>query len=263
VKEVEITRTFGDRDDDQSKSKLDALNAEIETLKDLDHPHIVQYLGYERTDKTLSIFLEYVPGGSVGRCLKKHGRFEESVIRSLIRQTLEGLAYLHAQGRLHRDLKADNLLLDLDGVCKISDFGISKHAKDVYANDHYTLAGTIFWMAPEVIQSRKEGYSAKIDIWSLGCVVLEMFAGKRPWSDSEAIGAMFKLGNERKAPPIPDDTIEYMSTDAKDFLDKCFTIEAADRPTAATLLTHPFCACDSSFNFSESKLGKAVRFSHK
>jgi serine/threonine protein kinase len=102
VKEVEIIRTFGDRDDDQSKSKLDALNAEIETLKDLDHPHIVQYLGYERTDKTLSIFLEYVPGGSVGRCLKKHGRFEESVIRSLIQQTLDGLAYLHAQGRIHR-----------------------------------------------------------------------------------------------------------------------------------------------------------------
>ena len=65
--------------------------------------------------------------------------------------------------------------------------------EDVYANDHYTLAGTIFWMAPEVIQSRKEGYSAKIDIWSLGCVVLEMFAGKRPWSKEEAIGAMFKV----------------------------------------------------------------------
>ena len=65
--------------------------------------------------------------------------------------------------------------------------------EDVYANDHHTLAGTIFWMAPEVIQSRKEGYSAKIDIWSLGCVVLEMFAGKRPWSTEEAIGAMFKV----------------------------------------------------------------------
>jgi len=63
---------------------------------------------------------------------------------------------------------------------------------DVYANDHYTLAGTIFWMAPEVIQSQG-GYSAKIDIWSLGCVVLEMFAGKRPWSTDEAIGAMFKV----------------------------------------------------------------------
>src|SRR5208282_3084680 len=69
----------------------------------------------------------------------------------------------------------------------------SDKLEDVYANDHYTLAGTIFWMAPEVIQSRKEGYSAKIDIWSLGCVVLEMFAGKRPWSTEEAIGAMFKV----------------------------------------------------------------------
>ena len=69
----------------------------------------------------------------------------------------------------------------------------SNNLEDVYANDHFTLAGTIFWMAPEVIQSRKEGYSAKIDIWSLGCVVLEMFAGKRPWSTDEAIGAMFKV----------------------------------------------------------------------
>lgn len=99
VKQVEVPH---DHDDERSKAMMDALNAEIETLKDLDHPYIVQYLGYERTDKNLSIFLEYVPGGSVGRCLKKHGRFEEDVIRSLIRQTLDGLAYLHGQGRMHR-----------------------------------------------------------------------------------------------------------------------------------------------------------------
>lgn len=102
VKQVEVARTINDREDERSKSMVDALNAEIENLKDLDHPHIVQYLGYERTDTSFCIFLEYVPGGSIGRCLKKHGRFEESVIRSLIRQTLEGLAYLHDNGRLHR-----------------------------------------------------------------------------------------------------------------------------------------------------------------
>ena len=95
--------------------------------------------------------------------------------------------------------------------------------EDVYANDHYTLAGTIFWMAPEVVRTPKEGYSAKIDIWSLGCVVLEMFAGKRPWSTEEALAAMFKIGNEL-APPIPDDVKERMSADAKDFLGKCFTM---------------------------------------
>jgi serine/threonine protein kinase len=104
VKQVEITRSFDDRDDGRSKGMVDALNAEIETLKDLDHENIVQYLGYERTATTLSIFLEYVPGGSVGRCLKKHGRFEENVVRSLIGQTLKGLAYLHERGRIHRVL---------------------------------------------------------------------------------------------------------------------------------------------------------------
>ena len=215
VKQVDVPRNIHDRDDDRCKSMMDALNAEIETLKDLDHPHIVQYLGYERTDKTISIFLEYVPGGSVGRCLKKHGRFEESVIRSLIRQTLEGLAYLHAQGRLHRvgvliallmcrilkltisfsilTVCARSLISESPNKAVCISIDRSDKLEDVYANDHHTLAGTIFWMAPEVIQSRKEGYSAKIDIWSLGCVVLEMFAGKRPWSTDEAIGAMFKV----------------------------------------------------------------------
>jgi mitogen-activated protein kinase kinase kinase len=105
-------------------------------------------------------------------------------------------------------------------------------------------------MAPEVIDSRKEGYSAKIDIWSLGCVVLEMFAGKRPWSTEEAIGAMFKvnkfcefltaqLGNERKAPPIPNDVMEYMSPDAKDFLEKCFTMYVALHLILKNLVRHP------------------------
>jgi len=112
VKQVEIAH---DQDDERCKAMMDALNAEIETLKDLDHPYIVQYLGYERTDKTLSIFLEYVPGGSVGRCLKKHGRFEEKVIRSLIRQTLEGLAYLHSQGRLHRVCLEERFYTDVAG----------------------------------------------------------------------------------------------------------------------------------------------------
>lgn len=78
-------------------------------------------------------------------------------------------------------------------VVRVASYIFAYILEDVYANDHYTLAGTIFWMAPEVILSRKEGYSAKIDIWSLGCVVLEMFAGKRPWSTEEALSAMFKV----------------------------------------------------------------------
>ncbi|KAH6847270.1 hypothetical protein B0I37DRAFT_391240 [Chaetomium sp. MPI-CAGE-AT-0009] len=132
--------------------------------------------------RSISIFLEYISGGSIGSCLRKHGKFEEAVVASLTRQTLSGLAYLHREGILHRDLKADNILLDLDGTCKISDFGISKKTDNIYGNDKTnSMQGSVFWMAPEVVRAQGEGYSAKVDIWSTGCVVLEMFAGRRPW----------------------------------------------------------------------------------
>lgn len=165
VKQVDLPRKIHHASN-INVSALEILNVEIETMRDLDHLNVVQYLGYERTPERISIFLEYVPGGSVGSCLRRFGRFEEPVIRSLTRQTLSGLQYLHARGILHRDLKADNLLLDHDGTCKISDFGISKKSRDVYANDgNMSMQGTIFWMAPEVIQTKKQGYSAKIDMY--------------------------------------------------------------------------------------------------
>ncbi|KAG5363709.1 Serine/threonine-protein kinase BCK1/SLK1/SSP31 [Yarrowia sp. B02] len=263
VKQVEV------RNKAAAEVGVGALHAEVGTMKNLDHFNIVQYLGFETMqDHTYNLFLEYVPGGSVGSCLRNHGRFAENIVRFLTRQILEGLAYLHGCGILHRDLKSDNLLLDLDGVCKISDFGISKKSRDIYSNDaEMSMQGTIFWMAPEVIHNvihnEKQGYSAKVDIWSLGCVVLEMFAGRRPWSNDEAIGAMYKLGNSRLAPPIPEDTKKFVSDDAKDFLDKCFIIDPEQRPTARQLLDHPFCKLDQDFNFLDTSLAKVIRFNDK
>ncbi|CAG77987.2 YALI0F08855p [Yarrowia lipolytica CLIB122] len=263
VKQVEV------RNKAAAEVGVGALHAEVGTMKNLDHFNIVQYLGFETMqDHTYNLFLEYVPGGSVGSCLRNHGRFEENIVRFLTRQILEGLAYLHGCGILHRDLKSDNLLLDLDGVCKISDFGISKKSRDIYSNDaEMSMQGTIFWMAPEVIHNvihnEKQGYSAKVDIWSLGCVVLEMFAGRRPWSNDEAIGAMYKLGNSRLAPPIPEDTKTFVSEDAKDFLDKCFIIDPEQRPTAQQLLDHPFCTLSQDFNFLDTSLAKVIRFNDK
>lgn len=86
------------------------------------------------------------------------------------------------------------------------------------------MQGSVFWMAPEVIRPERQGYSAKIDIWSLGCVVLEMFAGRRPWSKEEVIGAIYKLGSERQAPPVPDDVAEVISPSAIGFLADCHTM---------------------------------------
>ncbi|OJD25909.1 STE/STE11/BCK1 protein kinase [Blastomyces percursus] len=261
VKQVEVSQKAAGYDKDKMKEMVSALNQEIDTMQHLEHPNIVQYLGCERGELSISIYLEYIPGGSIGSCLRKHGKFEESVVKSLTRQVLSGLAYLHDQGILHRDLKADNILLDLDGTCKISDFGISKKTDNIYGNDvTNSMQGSVFWMAPEVVQSQGQGYSAKVDIWSLGCVVLEMFAGRRPWSKEEAIGAIFKLGSLNQAPPIPDDVSMEITPEALAFMYDCFTIDTFERPTAETLLfQHPFCKADPHYNFLDTELHAKIR----
>lgn len=225
VKQVEVSAKAAGNDKEKMREMVAALDQEIDTMQHLDHANIVQYLGCERKETSISIFLEYISGGSVGSCLRKHGKFEEMVVSSLTRQTLSGLAYLHREGILHRDLKADNILLDLDGTCKISDFGISKKTDNIYGNDaSNSMQGSVFWMAPEVVRSRGQGYSAKVDIWSLGCVVLEMFAGRRPWSKEETVGAIYKLGSLNEAPPIPDDVAHAISPIAVAFMADCFTM---------------------------------------
>lgn len=224
VKEVEVNHKAASGDKNKMREMVGALDQEIDTMQHLDHDNIVQYLGCERKETSISIFLEYISGGSIGSCLRKHGKFEESVVSSLTRQTLSGLAYLHREGILHRDLKADNILLDLDGTCKISDFGISKKTDNIYGNDKSNnMQGSVFWMAPEVIRSQGEGYSAKVDIWSLGCVVLEMFAGRRPWSKEEAVGAIYKIANG-ETPPIPEDIQETIPPLAVAFMMDCFQV---------------------------------------
>ena len=256
IKHVEVNPKAAGQDKDKMKEMVSSLDQEIDTMQHLEHPNIVQYLGCERKEYSISIFLEYISGGSIGSCLRKHGKFEERVVSSLTRQTLAGLSYLHAEGILHRDLKADNILLDTDGTCKISDFGISKRSDNIYGNDiTNSMQGSVFWMAPEVIRSQGQGYSAKVDIWSLGCVVLEMFAGRRPWAKEEAIGAIYKLGSLNQAPPIPDDVSSSISAEAVAFMWDCFTIVPGERPTAETLLQrHPFCRVDEYYNFLDTEL---------
>ncbi|KAG5985175.1 hypothetical protein E4U55_000811 [Claviceps digitariae] len=264
VKEVEVNAKAAGGDKSKMREMVAALDQEIDTMQHLDHDNIVQYLGCERKETSISIFLEYISGGSIGSCLRKHGKFEESVVSSLTRQTLSGLAYLHREGILHRDLKADNILLDLDGTCKISDFGISKKTDNIYGNDKSnSMQGSVFWMAPEVIRSEAEGYSAKVDIWSLGCVVLEMFAGRRPWSKEEAVGAIYKIANG-ETPPIPEDVEETIAPVAVAFMSDCFSVNPLDRPTADVLLSqHPFCELDPNYNFYDTELYTKIKDAYK
>ena len=260
IKQVEVPKY--NNNNESTNSVVEALKMEVSTLKDLDHPNIVQYLGFEEKNLVYSLFIEYVAGGSVGSLIRLFGRFDDDIIRFLTEQVLKGLAYLHEKGILHRDMKADNLLLDLDGVCKISDFGISKKSKNIYSNADMTMRGTVFWMAPEMVDT-KQGYSAKVDIWSLGCVVLEMFAGKRPWSNLEVVAAMFKIGKYKSAPPIPDDTLPLISTGGKNFLNSCFEIDPEKRPTAETLLQSPAFKKAPAFDFSQTTLFKFINDNDK
>ncbi|PYH87199.1 MAP kinase [Aspergillus uvarum CBS 121591] len=242
---------------------------EMGVLEVLDHPNIVSYHGIEVHRDKVYIFMEYCSGGSLASLLE-HGRVEdETVIMVYALQLLEGLAYLHQAGIIHRDIKPENILLDHNGIIKYVDFGaakiIARQGRTVVPMDAFastghkdaivpkdsqipqnnwgknqkTMTGTPMYMSPEVIRgdtSKLIHRQGAVDIWSLGCVILEMATGRRPWStlDNEwAIMYNIAQGNQ---PQLP--TRDQLSDLGIDFLRRCFECDPLKRSTAAELLQH-------------------------
>jgi mitogen-activated protein kinase kinase kinase len=241
---------------------------EMGVLEVLDHPNIVSYHGIEVHRDKVYIFMEYCSGGSLASLLE-HGRVEdETVIMVYALQLLEGLAYLHQSGIVHRDIKPENILLDHNGIIKYVDFGaakiIARHGKTLLPMDGFgnpgprdgiapkdtqiapnrgkqqkTMTGTPMYMSPEVIRGDTQklvNRQGAVDIWSLGCVILEMATGRRPWStlDNEwAIMYNIAQGNQPSLPPR-----DQLSDLGIDFLRRCFECDPLKRPTAAELLQH-------------------------
>ncbi|XP_057800068.1 mitogen-activated protein kinase kinase kinase YODA-like [Salvia miltiorrhiza] len=220
-------------DDAKSRESAQQLGQEIALLSRLHHPNIVQYYGSETVDDKLYIYLEFVSGGSIYKILQEYGQLGEAAIRSYTQQILSGLAYLHGKNTIHRDIKGANILVDPNGRVKLADFGMAKHITG--QSCPLSFKGSPYWMAPEVIKNTS-GCNLAVDIWSLGCTVLEMATTKPPWSQYEGVAAMFKIGNSKELPEIPN----HLSEEGRSFVRQCLQRNPSHRPTAAQLLDHPF-----------------------
>ncbi|CAK9115598.1 Cytokinesis protein sepH (Serine/threonine-protein kinase sepH) [Durusdinium trenchii] len=210
-----------------NKESLRLIEEEVTLLKKLDHPNIVKYIDTVRTNDHLHIVLEYMENGSLARNLKLFGALSQSLCALYIRQVLNGLAYLHEQGVIHRDIKGANILTTKQGLVKLADFGVATHTS-AQTND---VVGTPYWMAPEIIEM--SGPTTACDIWSVGCTIVELLTLKPPYFDVPPMAALWRIVQDDH-PPLP----EGLSNALQEFLLLCFKKEPLLRSSAKDLLRH-------------------------
>ncbi|KAF9241075.1 hypothetical protein BU15DRAFT_87319 [Melanogaster broomeanus] len=189
----------------------------------IQHPNIVKYKGFVKTREYLYIILEFCENGSLHNICKRFGKFPESLVAVYICQVLEGLVYLHDQGVIHRDIKGANILTNKDGCVKLADFGVASSTTTGAVSDD-AVVGSPYWMAPEVIE--QSGATTASDIWSVGCVVIELLEGKPPYHFLDPMPALFRIVQD-DCPPIP----EGASPIVKDFLLHCFQKDSKKQMT--------------------------------
>nr|XP_044624036.1 mitogen-activated protein kinase kinase kinase 19 [Equus asinus] len=223
-----------------TEKEYQKLQEEVDLLKALKHVNIVAYLGTCLEENIVSIFMEFVPGGSISSIINRFGPLPEMVFCKYTKQILQGVAYLHENCVVHRDIKGNNVMLMPTGIIKLIDFGCAKRLAWAGLNGTHSdmlksMHGTPYWMAPEVIN--ESGYGRKSDIWSIGCTVFEMATGKPPLASMDRMAAMFYIGAHRGLmPPLP----EHFSENAADFVRLCLTRDQHERPSAVQLLKHSF-----------------------
>nr|XP_048276748.1 mitogen-activated protein kinase kinase kinase 4 isoform X2 [Myodes glareolus] len=211
---------------------------ELKIFEGIKHPNLVRYFGVELHREEMYIFMEYCDEGTLEE-VSRLG-LQEHVIRLYSKQITVAINVLHDHGIVHRDIKGANIFLTSSGLIKLGDFGCSvklKNNTQTMPGEVNSTLGTAAYMAPEVITRAKgEGHGRAADIWSLGCVVIEMVTGKRPWHEYEHnFQIMYRVGMGHK-PPIP----ERLSPEGKDFLSHCLESDPKMRWTASQLLDHAF-----------------------
>mmetsp|Transcript_6481 Transcript_6481/g.24087 ORF Transcript_6481/g.24087 Transcript_6481/m.24087 type:complete len:230 (-) Transcript_6481:12-701(-) len=212
---------------------------ELKLMQRLRHPNVVQFLDSFETNSYIYVVMEYVENGSLAHMIKpqQFGKLSEGLAAKYTYEILLGLQYLHSKGIIHRDIKSANLLLTKDGKVKVADFGLAKVLEQGFSRA-WSAKGTPFWMAPETITGK--GTCLVSDIWSVGCVIIELVTGVPPWyskdRDCGNVGlhvAMMQIVEEPH-PPLPKNASDILT----EFLLSCFIKDTKQRPPASQLLRH-------------------------
>lgn len=224
----------------QSLEKWQDILKEIRFLRQLNHPNTIEYKGCYLKDNTAWLVMEYCLG-SASDIIEVHKRpLKEEEISAICDGVLQGLSYLHSLGRIHRDVKAGNILLTENGTVKLADFGSA--SIKCPAN---SFVGTPYWMAPEVILAMDEGqYDGKVDVWSLGITCIELAERKPPYFNMNAMSALYHIAQ--------NDTPALQSSEWSDvfkhFVDACLQKSPSNRPSSTKLLNHQFVTRPRSMN---------------
>lgn len=209
--------------------EMETFKSESELLSSLNHENIVQHFVTVSTN----FFEELIYPGSLQKVIAGFGALEEAIIVRYTFQILQALVYLHNRKIVHRDIKSDNILVDLNGRVRLCDFGAALRGSK--PGNTKNVCGSSFWMSPEILAG-KYGTSAS-DIWSMACVVIEMATGKPPYphlhDEENEMTLLYQL-QESGSPNIPDS----VSLECRELLQQCLCENPKDRPSASTLSGH-------------------------
>nr|XP_033810032.1 serine/threonine-protein kinase MARK2 isoform X3 [Geotrypetes seraphini] len=210
-----------------NSSSLQKLFREVRIMKVLNHPNIVKLFEVIETEKTLYLVMEYASGGEVFDYLVAHGRMKEKEARAKFRQIVSAVQYCHQKSIVHRDLKAENLLLDADMNIKIADFGFSNEF--IFGNKLDTFCGSPPYAAPELFQGKKYD-GPEVDVWSLGVILYTLVSGSLPFDGQNLKELRERVLRGKYRIPF------YMSTDCENLLKKFLILNPSKRGTLEQIM---------------------------
>ncbi|XP_038060746.1 serine/threonine-protein kinase TAO1-like isoform X4 [Patiria miniata] len=216
-----------------SNEKWQDIVKEVRFLRQVKHKNTIEYKGCYLREHTAWLSMEYCLG-SASDIIEVHKKpLQEDEIAAICEDALNGLVYLHSNQRIHRDIKAGNILLTDNGTVKLADFGSAS-----FLSPANSFVGTPYWMAPEVILAMDEGqYDGKVDIWSLGITCIELAERKPPLFNMNAMSALYHIA--QNDPPSLGNSTEWSSA-FRSFVETCLAKEPEHRPTAVQLCANEF-----------------------